>query len=90
MVCMVVGSCLLSNPLARMSQVSAVHQLHMNCDLRVSGFREIVCCELQSFVWSALEKEFGGRVRDGSSDLFDWCENSICDSLNRYAPNFRD
>ena len=40
-----VGSCLLSNPLARMSQVSAVHQLHMNCDLRVSGFREIVCCE---------------------------------------------
>jgi hypothetical protein len=40
MVCMGVGSCWLSNPLTRMSQVSAVHQLHMNRDLRVSGFRE--------------------------------------------------
>ena len=42
-----------------MSQVSAVHQLHMDCDLRVSGFCEIVCFERSKISNRAIRSDSG-------------------------------
>jgi hypothetical protein len=42
------------------------------------------------FVWSAFEKEFGAEFEIARQTFSIGAKNSICDSLNRYAPNFRD